>query len=103
MKIVEIHAVDWAFYDDCFTLPDDFPPIEVKIVGWLVEDTPDYVSVALEDYPKEKRQRIRHVLSIPRVCIKAIHEYDKPSGGTGFGKPGEMDPLDSVEKDAIKV
>ncbi len=83
MKIIEITAVDWAMYEETYSLPDTFEPILVKVIGYLVEDTDNYVSVAFQDYNKDGRQRVRDVMSIPRPCIKTIYEYDKPSGVFG--------------------
>ena len=102
MKIVEIIATDWAFHSDPYALPDTFEPLAVRAVGYLVEDHPDYVSIAMQDYTHEGRARVRDILSIPRPCIKAIYEYDKPSAVPGFGKMDPVEPLDSVEKDAAR-
>jgi len=112
MKIVEIHAVDWVKYDETFSLPNDFPPLLIRVIGYLVEDMPDYVSIAMQDLTKDGRMRVRDVLSVPRTNIRTIYEYDKPSARIvlkadsghawiSYGMP--VEPLDSVEKDAIKV
>jgi len=87
MKVVEIHAVDWSSYNASYRLDGDFSPMETRVIGYLVEDVPDHVTVAMEQYPKEKDPQIRWIICIPRVCIKAIYEYDKPCPGTRLGRP----------------
>lgn len=45
---------------------EDFSPIRVQSVGWLIRDYADYVSVAhelLED------GRVKHVTTVPKGCI----------------------------------
>lgn len=84
MKIIEITAFDWAKYEDTYFLPDTFEPILVRVIGYLVEDTPEYISLAMQDYQKDGKQRVRDIMSIPRSCIKAIYEYGKPISGEGY-------------------
>lgn len=74
-KIVEVIAADWAIYHGVQDLPSTFDPVEIRIVGYLLEDTPEYISLAFEYLGDSKpRPEVRIVLSIPRICIKSMKE-----------------------------
>ena len=74
-KIVEVIATDWAIYNDKYTLPDTFDPMEIHVVGYLLEDTEEYVSLAFERMEETKpKASVRVVISIPKVCVKSIRE-----------------------------
>jgi hypothetical protein len=71
--IVLIEAVDWANYGgDTFLLPDDFKPMDGRVVGFLLDKNDDYISVAFEDFSDWEHDRVRIVQSIPLVCVKSI-------------------------------
>ena len=73
MELVLIEWVD-AVYHDLWEPIDDAEPTDMKVqsVGWLLNDTPEYKTVA----PHQQCAQVRGGMSIPASAIVKIQKLE---------------------------
>lgn len=78
LKIVKVKAVDWAFNETTYDLNDKFEPIESILVGFLIYNDDEKITIAYEGFlsPHQHVDRIRRITSIPKENVRSI-EYLK--------------------------
>jgi len=70
-KLLEVFWIDSSCNHDQTSEIEE--PFEMKVVGYLIKDAKEYITLAFELC----NQDYRNQLSIPKVCIKMITELKR--------------------------
>ena len=71
---IDISSHDGAWMDLCEA--QTFEPIEVQTCGWVVKETPEYVTVVSSLSPKKDDAVAGSINAIPRGCIQSIYPVE---------------------------
>ena len=71
MRLVLVEWID-AVYHDLWESLDNLGPIDMRVrsVGWLADETPDYLTIV----PHQQSNQARGGISIPIKTIVRIHD-----------------------------
>ena len=71
--MVYVKAVDWRLYSQSYTMPYKFSPVESSIVGFLIENEKEYISIGFEKFFEDDNKiAFRQIDCIPRVNVQEI-------------------------------
>lgn len=76
ISLVAVYATDWNTHLDQVELDGDFGLADAVVVGYLVEDEEDRLTVAPQLFLDD--DTVRFAVTIPRSCVTAINVL-KPS------------------------
>lgn len=77
MQVVRIKSFDMSYNTGTWDKDTikNFGLVDLDIIGWLIEDREDCVVIASEYQPTE--DTYRHLIAVPKVCIKEIKKLRK--------------------------
>jgi len=73
-KKICLIAEDWTLWETTQQRDQQFPPTTCHLVGWLIHEDREKVVIAMEWMPSPYGDDLRHIISIPRYCVKTMYE-----------------------------
>lgn len=68
-----VEAVDWAIFPEQIDTKSDWHVVRGLLVGFLIQDTVDYLVLAPQLFPDEGGAgEVRCTIVVPRQCIKKM-------------------------------
>jgi len=71
-RIVKIKATDWVIWEENIDLEDEFKPYTGWLIGQVVMETDEYITIASE---LSKNNKVKKAISIPKGAVIEIIEF----------------------------